>query len=68
MSTLRIEQLPTPQRCGLCGRPTTRYSPELAMAFCGREEPPMGGQRGTGDFAPVMRGDRRRGRRGWGAR
>lgn len=55
-SDLMIEQIPAPQACGLCGRPTTRYSPELGMAFCGREERPPGRER-TGEFAPVLRGE-----------
>lgn len=61
MSNLIIQQLPAPLPCGLCGRPTTRYSPELGMAFCGREERPPGRER-TGEFAPLMRGEH--GRRG----
>lgn len=62
MSELIIEQLPAPQPCGLCGRPTTRYSAELQMVFCGREERPPGRER-AGEFAPVMRGEH-----GWSAR
>lgn len=65
MSNLIIEQLSVPRRCGLCARPTTRYSPELGIAYCGREERPVDWAGATGDFAPVMRGgDARRGLRG----
>lgn len=55
-SDLMIEQLPTPQPCELCGRPTTRYSPELDLPYCGREERPPEWQRRE-EFAPAMRGD-----------
>lgn len=65
MSNLIIEQLPAPQACGLCGRPTTRYSPELKIAYCGREERPAEWTGADEDFAPPMRGgESRRGRRG----
>jgi hypothetical protein len=56
MSELIIEQLPAPQPCGLCGRPTTRYSPELDMVYCGREESPPG-RESAGEFAPPMQGE-----------
>jgi len=63
-SDLTIEQLPVPQPCELCGRPTTRYSPELGVPYCGREERPPQWQR-PDEFAPAMRGDLdRRARRG----
>lgn len=73
MSNLHIEQLPAPQPCALCGRPTTRYSPELRIAFCGREERPEEWAGATGEFAPTMRGGGRqhgggRRRRGLGRR
>lgn len=60
MAELSIEHLAAPRPCGVCGRPTTRYSPELGMVFCGREEPPVDGAGATGDFTPVMRGNPRR--------
>lgn len=64
MSNLIIQQLPAPQACGLCGRPTTRYSPELKIAYCGREERPADRTGGSDDVAPRMQGgEHRRGLR-----
>lgn len=63
MSNLIIEQLPAPAACGLCGRPTTRYSPELKIAYCGREERPGDGTGGGAEFAPMEGGEHRRGLR-----
>lgn len=59
MNDVALVTLPVPRPCGLCGRPTTQYRRDLAVAFCGREEPPADWAT-PDDFPPVRGGHRAR--------